>query len=946
MPVFSLRGSTALIALSLALALPGAAPAQDTPAPVVAEAAAWQPVTRFGLTFEVPPGAQVTDDTDSPGPRDYAVSTIGAEGTGLRLGLRFLSPEDRARGPALDSPEIEGFLSGMADMPVAATGAVLELGGRRMRAFGGNGPVTGAGGTPREARMLFLVAEEPDADGDTLLIAVFSVGLGGAAAAEMEAHFVASLRPADEAAPPATTDDDGASTAPAGDAPTGDDPLALAAQEPETPDAPPSAIAAAPEAAATGAPAAAPESAVPDADSDHAVAQAAALAAFAPLPSPTGETPPGWTRAEAFGFSLAVPPDASVRDRLSGSPPRFEATLRRHNPDTMLEIVLSRLGPREVAQMGFEPGSDAFRAALDAEGEVPVAAPEAPVMLGEQPMQAYVALGTRHRPPMDGAHEFGVFLVTTAADAEGNWTILGVQAKGYPPEEAQRVVAQVYASMTHGTAPPAATPEPAAPEPGIDLLNGIVGLDLPAGLVVAGENHGARSSDLYLAEAASPAERALRVTAGTLRRGIAEQVGRMLHRIDAVVEAEIDGQPVWVVHGIATRSLADRRAGPDEAVPAQIVAPRFCVDGEPPVMVGILGAPGEEARIDALLPALRFAAPPGARPCDDAPAAALRAAMAAQQPPAPPPAPAVPADWQRQSRFGLTFAAPPGMQVQHERTGRDQLEFSMQDSDASGALRREIALRVFTPVSIARLPHSRPDEAGFTDMLSSFASLPVAETPDRVRLGTQTLRVFRGAGTEAEGTVRVDGRVTYLVPEAPDAQGLSPWFALHGINQSEADYAAFEAAFIASLGGAPERPAAEPAPPPAVVMPPAPPAPPPASTASPEALAWQSASAAGTPEAVLAYLVQYPRGLHSGDARAWLHARGITPPDERRVEPPPPPAPTAPPPRVEADDWRAAIGENRVEAYWTYLKHWPAGAHAAEARSMIGRLLYVPPASK
>lgn len=779
MSVFSLRGSTALIALSvsLSLALPGMLVAQDSQPGAVAPEVAWQPLTRLGLAFEVPPGATVTDDSDTEGARYFAVSTMGADGIGARLGMRFLTADEMAEVPAPGTPEFAAYLGDLGSVPVSATGTVLALGGRQMLAYAGTGSVAGPGGVQHEGRMLYLVSQSAEADGSTLLIAVFSAGVGGGVAAELEARFVTSLRPVEdqpevetEAAP-----EDGASATP--DAAPADAAAEVAAAE-----EPAAADAAAPQVADAGAAGTAPEPAAP-------------VAADAPA------TPPAEPAAEV------------------------------------------------------------------------AAAPE--------------------------------------------------------PE-------------------PVATP--AANE--VEILAGLAGIDLPEGMVVADAQRGDLSTDLYLAEAASPDTRRLLISAGMLTRSVSGQVGRMLHRIDALVETEVGGQPVWVVHGIATQGLDNRRATVEQAIPAQLVAPRFCVDGAPPYMLGILGSPGDEARIDALTAALQLALPEAAVPCGDEVVVEVRAAMNAQGPAAAePPAPVIPEGWVAHQRFGLSFAAPVGMVVRRERTEPDQMEYWLQLPNAEGSIAREISLRVFNPEARARLPHALPDEDGFAAMLSTFAGLPINATDERVTLGGQTMRVFRGSGTRTVAGTEFASRVTYLIAEAPGAQGLTPWIALQSIDYGADEDAAFEAAFIASLGGQAELPAPEPvepqaeaAPPPAIVMPPMPtvtPEPPARPAATAEALAWQAASASGTPEAVLAYLAQYPRGLHSGEARAWLHARDIIPPDERRPGPIEPPA--APAPRVEADDWRMTLAENRVEAYWTYLKHWPDGAYVAEARLMLGRLLYVAP---
>ena len=45
----------------------------------------------------------------------------------------------------------------------------------------------------------------------------------------------------------------------------------------------------------------------------------------------------------------------------------------------------------------------------------------------------------------------------------------------------------------------------------------------------------------------------------------------------------------------------------------------------------------------------------------------------------------------------------------------------------------------------------------------------------------------------------------------------------------------------------------------------------------------------------------------------------------------------------EETAWQQALEQNRMEAYWTYLKAWPEGTHVAEARAMLDRLRPPPP---
>lgn len=1124
MTAFSLRGSTALVALSVSLtiAVPftafaqatsqapapqaplSAAPAPEIAAPAIAapDAAAgaeapWQAVTRLGLDFEVPPGAAIPDPAE--GQREITVSTIGADGVGTRMAISLLDASDREGMPAAGSDEMAAYLSDLAGVPVTATGVEMTLGGQRLLAYGGSGPIPAAGGATLEARMLYLVSAEPDANGQALMIAVFSAGLGEGVAAELEARFVGSLAPADGA-----------------------------------PEAAPEAEA--PEAAST------PETATePAAGADPTPALLAAVEA---MPLPARITPEGWQRHSAFGLSVAAPAEAEVTDRSNRRNPEVSFRLRPQGSGTELRIALAAMSAEELSALGIAPGTPGFLEMIARGAGIPTAESPRRILVGDRGMMIYVGMGLRDRPPHQGDYEHTVSLITEEPDAEGIYAVAGATARGYAPDEAEALVNQAIASIapeiveaapattetppeaeaaaTEATSDPgrldfdaiaAALPDPSgalpagweqidalgvrmaippgltveiAPEGhgvtiggrdeaarteiemggiigGLDrvealpgspefpavlerwaevevrdtgrslyigpremrlyvaageqeetpqlggrligyylvsmqpdaagdplilggvfrgyaeaeavtqigqiiagygdaaaprseapaddpadapatetaILPGLAGLRLPPGVTVMQEDRNDRSADLFLGD--TGAQPHTRINAGRLMgRPLEQQLDRMLHEVDAVIEAEIGGVPVWVIHGTATHSLEDRPVDAAARIPAQIVVPRLCEDGAPVYLLGILAAPGDEARLDAMLPQLALQRPDGAEECAASVIEAVHALFARSVAPASgssdaapvTPSSALPEDWVQHSRFGLSFAAPAGMEMRRERSVADRLEYWLQARDTSGEITEEISIRVFTPRALQDMPLQSPDQQGFAAMLSDFGELTVADTGERMALGDLSLRAFRGEGQEDGRAVRL----LYLIAEAPAANGLTPWLVLRSAGLAPEAAAGFERDFLASLSGSPEIPpqtevTAPERTPPAAETPQNQPGQgqsPAASTARPEAQAFEAARRDGSTEALLAYLAAYPRGLHSGDARAMLRARGIVPPDERR--------PTTPRTDPEAVDWQRALDEARMEGFWTYLKMWPQGLHADEARARLEEL--------
>jgi hypothetical protein len=81
--------------------------------------------------------------------------------------------------------------------------------------------------------------------------------------------------------------------------------------------------------------------------------------------------------------------------------------------------------------------------------------------------------------------------------------------------------------------------------------------------------------------------------------------------------------------------------------------------------------------------------------------------------------------------------------------------------------------------------------------------------------------------------------------------------------------------------------------------------------------AWRDARRENSQSAYLAYLEQYPTGVHAAEARAELEARRA------------------------AQDWARADRLGTPEAWQRYLGEWPEGLHAREARRRL--VAFIPP---
>ena len=117
------------------------------------------------------------------------------------------------------------------------------------------------------------------------------------------------------------------------------------------------------------------------------------------------------------------------------------------------------------------------------------------------------------------------------------------------------------------------------------------------------------------------------------------------------------------------------------------------------------------------------------------------------------------------------------------------------------------------------------------------------------------------------------------------------------------------------------------------------PAMPPAATTSDEA-AWRASESIGTAAAYQAYLGEYPRGLYAAAARiklAGLAAPALPAATAAAPTLAAPVAPSATTPALgpEARAWEAALQNHSLGAYQAYLRAYPRGRYASQARSAM-----------
>ncbi len=596
---FALRGSTALLALSLALAAPLPLLAQDSPS-AVATTAPWQVVERLGLRLPVPGAAVVTDTSDTL----LTASTLGDGQTGIRIEVQALGARDFAQFPAAPgTPEFAALLSQLGAVTVAPTGITLQLGDLSLDGYGGSGTRTLDDGSEIDTRMLFLVSPGVEGDNTGYFVAISSSGLGADEAARVEAEFVAGLglaAPAPAEAAPTASD------TPVADAPTD---TAAAADEPIASDTP---------AAVADTPPATEPAPAPLADADL-------VALAAGLPEPSALLPEGWTQYARMGMMMAVPEGATINtDSDDENDLAFSA-------GGDLGGVIYELGGRVLSadamtRQNLAPDTEGFRAILERWSGVPVAMTDRHLSLGDTALRVYFGAG----PVADGGDTMTVTVVYLAADTvapDGSLMLLGGSATGDPAVAAAGLLGDFVESL--GVAAPAPAP---TPETGTEtLIDGLATLTLPEGLSIASIDRNPAVTDGILAEGENSVSR---LVAGRLTHPIEAQLDRLLDRIDSLGAGLIGDMPVWIVAGTATRTMDNAVVTGADAPPARVIVPQACVAGNAPYVVAFSVLPGDEARFDALIGGLTLSAPEGATECPDL-FLGVRQALAADVTPEP-----------------------------------------------------------------------------------------------------------------------------------------------------------------------------------------------------------------------------------------------------------------------------------------------------------------------
>ena len=96
--------------------------------------------------------------------------------------------------------------------------------------------------------------------------------------------------------------------------------------------------------------------------------------------------------------------------------------------------------------------------------------------------------------------------------------------------------------------------------------------------------------------------------------------------------------------------------------------------------------------------------------------------------------------------------------------------------------------------------------------------------------------------------------------------------------------------------------------------------------ASPETLMWRLAASQRDPNLLQIYLAKYPTGAHAGDARSLLADAGAAA------------MPVKTSSSVEEDLWSLALAARSRELAELYGARYPAGAHVAQAKSLLASL--------
>jgi hypothetical protein len=648
--------------------------------------------------------------------------------------------------------------------------------------------------------------------------------------------------------------------------------------------------------------------------------------------------PEGWQTHAHFGVTFALPPAFALMEVTDDPRRGRSAAFQRQDPAT---------GGGAVAVVAFMPPAerDDMLASMARDTGVEFRTAPQPVPLG--PWALTDRSGTIDIPPGEGAPPGPAALRILSGDVATAWgqvPVVAIFAFNTDPSAAEALGAGLVGSL-------AVVDDPAligAPEPET-FLDGLIRYRLPPG--ARDSNVDEETRWISFREGGGQDHARIVLDRQPARDWLGDTILQEFAGPVDMREGEFAGQPVWIVHGRPTFTLAAARSAPGDAWRRTSYVMRTCApDRGPAVLSAITTADRIAAGLtpEAMLAGFELIPTPDLAACP-APIMASFAAAAADpamvfDPSAPPPTPLVLAP---RSQFGLTLDLPEDFLTEDLDTdpeGGIGVAFRapglVATSFGGAGLRGSMVTLRFEPAATRDADRARTA----TEM-----GTPPVRQPDPVALLGAAFQDWRGAGTVMAG---VGLAYRLLTHDEPGPNGWVPVIGFVHINEPAETAAAFERAVLASLrpavagqpwgvtgSGAQVPPLVAPVAEPPPVIPPAPPpvvakppvgAPPPDPTPDPDAAAWAQAQAVGDAGAVLGYLQDWPQGAHAEAARAWLAQRAIAVPD-----------PAGSP--DDGADWQRALGEGTPGAVLAYLERWPDGAHAPEAREWLLRRAIQPP---
>jgi len=203
MPAFSAlsrKGPIALFALSLSAFVPVAGLAQETStvleqaAPASAIPADWVAYERYGLRFSAPATMEFIEDIGGNNVGSIWLTQSDPEtNSGTRLGMRIVPVEEHAAMPTPGSEDYTAALSNLVSLPLIRTEQTVMLGDLELRVYSTGSIADDDDTTDSVTRMMWLVAETPLLSNEGLWVGSFSAGLAEGEVIAIEQAFVASL---------------------------------------------------------------------------------------------------------------------------------------------------------------------------------------------------------------------------------------------------------------------------------------------------------------------------------------------------------------------------------------------------------------------------------------------------------------------------------------------------------------------------------------------------------------------------------------------------------------------------------------------------------------------------------------------------------------------------------------------------------------------------------